>query len=142
MSLGVLDFFAYIGKLDEIKAFKCWKVIFNDLLSGWATDLKEVSQETIDKRALRTGDGSRKISTQIVASELELEDSNDEVSNSLWGWNDSDITNNIKNCVDISYKKFDWLFKNSVAFKKCSLKRSNIIILTSLVPNILFYFIV
>ncbi|KAL7023170.1 hypothetical protein ACKWTF_012511 [Chironomus riparius] len=86
LSLGVLDFFAYIG---------------------WATDLKEVSKETIDKRALRTGDGSREISSQIAASNVELEVLNNEATNSLWGWDDSDITSDIKNCVDISYKKFD-----------------------------------
>lgn len=77
-------------------------------VSGWATDLKEVSKETIDKRAMRTGDGSRETPNQITASEVALKTSYDEATNSLWGWDDSDITIDIKNCVDISYKKYDW----------------------------------
>jgi len=56
---------------------------------------------------LRTGDGSREIPNQIAASAVELKASNDEATNSLWGWDDSYITNEIKNCVDISYKKYD-----------------------------------
>ncbi|XP_043495548.1 acyl-CoA Delta-9 desaturase-like [Polistes fuscatus] len=50
---------------------------------GWAYDLKTVSHEMIEKRACRTGDGTRY---------QHLEDQHEtKYNNSIWGWDDPDI---------------------------------------------------
>lgn len=51
---------------------------------GWAYDLKTVSHEMIEKRACRTGDGT---SYQHVDDQHEHK-----YNNSIWGWDDPDIT--------------------------------------------------
>ncbi|XP_015189781.1 PREDICTED: acyl-CoA Delta(11) desaturase-like, partial [Polistes dominula] len=50
---------------------------------GWAYDLKTVSQEMIEKRARRTGDGTK---YQNIRDQHEHNH-----KNSIWGWDDPDI---------------------------------------------------
>lgn len=84
---------------------------------GWAYDLKTVSNPMICKRALRTGDGSYNVakhkSSQHATSSLdpteplfdcngnELPDFPVNHDSMLWGWNDKDLPEAAKQCVDI-----------------------------------------
>ena len=54
-------------------------------VKGWATDLKTVSKDMIDRRSARTGDGSRKSLDGVY-------DNNNGAENDsgLWGWGKTD----------------------------------------------------
>ncbi|XP_031334530.1 acyl-CoA Delta(11) desaturase-like [Photinus pyralis] len=52
---------------------------------GWAYDLKTVSIETIEKRAQRTGDGSRIAVTKCAVDNVDNHHTN------VWGWGDTDM---------------------------------------------------
>ena len=67
---------------------------------GWAYDLKIVSEESIIKRAMRTGDGTRKIEKIIKC--LEDHEHSDDL---VWGWGDKDMTKEYLNYVKISNRK-------------------------------------
>lgn len=58
---------------------------------GWAYDLKTVTKEMINKRAMRTGDGSHP----------GLEDHEDQ----LWGWGDKDLTDEHVKMCEILHRK-------------------------------------
>lgn len=71
---------------------------------GWAYDLKTVSKEMIEKRATRTGDGSRlnhKCANESQSSDPNLEYTEKVSSNLIWGWNDVDLHENDKKSVTI-----------------------------------------
>lgn len=59
-----------------------------DLFSklGWAWDLKTVSDDMINRRAARTGDGSRS-RDEIIQNFVHTDDPQD----TLWGWGDKDM---------------------------------------------------
>lgn len=70
--------------------------------SGWAYDLKTVSEEMIAKRAARTGDGSNHFSKCIPqngAKQHQKHALNDKLAHHhyhdehmIWGWDDMDMT--------------------------------------------------
>jgi len=73
-----------LGWVSELLAI-CYPIVHNfRFLKGWATDLKTVSEEMINKRALRTGDGTRKTTSN---SKVTI-DANEfvEPAHDLWGW--------------------------------------------------------
>lgn len=75
--------------------------------TGWAYDLKTVSEELIRKRALRTGDGSNDYSECIRPKTpfLKMDENNNEAMDAnakdnqsakeeetmIWGWDDADM---------------------------------------------------
>lgn len=76
---------------------------------GWAYDLKTASKETIERRAKRTGDGSRKSQHDTSISEISQNHS-DQQTNSvhtedsstlIWGWDDVDMHVDDKKSVTI-----------------------------------------
>lgn len=67
---------------------------------GWAYDLRSVSKELIEKRALRTGDGSR---YQKGAQDGLI----DTPTEHVWGWLDVDMTDDRKRFADIRNKCSD-----------------------------------
>jgi stearoyl-CoA desaturase (Delta-9 desaturase) len=76
---------------------------FLDLFAkiGWAYDLKTVSDTMIQKRLLRTGDGSHhtlKHTDIHVTSELFRKVVNDEHNDEdlVWGWDDADMSHEDK----------------------------------------------
>lgn len=72
---------------------------------GWATDLKTVSPEIINKRALRTGDGSRKSTEHISLEEIINSPVNDgRDTEHFWGWDDEEMTEHDKKDVNILYE--------------------------------------
>lgn len=86
-SLGIIDFFAWIGnKSGSCKPKFLFLMDFGS--SGWATDLKTVSLDVINKRAARTGDGTRKSFGVDSNNNSVLEKDLTDHSN-LWGWGKS-----------------------------------------------------
>lgn len=87
LTTGFIDFFAWIG---------------------WAYDLKTVSIETINKRAARSGDGTRMQVPSGKYSPIENDDhrhhghSHD---NCVWGWDDKDMPEEDKKDVQIYNKR-------------------------------------
>ncbi|KAK6629878.1 hypothetical protein RUM43_003699 [Polyplax serrata] len=61
---------------------------------GWAYNLRSVSHEMIQKRAQRTGDGS-----------LRSPDDPNHHMNNVWGWGDTDITQEDINCMTVNHEK-------------------------------------
>lgn len=59
---------------------------FLNVFTGWAYDLKTVSDELIRKRAARTGDGSK--SNKTSAAQLHTHEQTDKL---IWGWDDEDM---------------------------------------------------
>lgn len=71
---------------------------------GWAKDLKTVSPEMIERRAARTGDGSRPKRKQHYSTHHSEQNSiHAETigSNLIYGWNDVDLDENDKQCATI-----------------------------------------
>ncbi|XP_063706252.1 acyl-CoA Delta-9 desaturase-like [Culicoides brevitarsis] len=79
---------------------------------GWAYDLKTVSEETIRKRMIRTGDGSNQYSNIKNIYSKEINDSNNncqpdhktfdnKFSKNIWGWDDKDLDEEDKLFVHI-----------------------------------------
>lgn len=64
---------------------------------GWAYDMKTVSKEMIDRRAARTGDGSR--SSHESAVKHTEQDATETIA--IYGWNDVDLDDNDKKCATI-----------------------------------------
>lgn len=72
---------------------------------GQAYDLKTATKEMIDRRAKRTGDGSRKVNMNVSDSDPRYHSYLDD-GDHLWGWGDRDMkddeveivlkTNNLK----------------------------------------------
>lgn len=60
---------------------------FIDLFAkiGWAYNVRSVSPEMIQKRAMRSGDGSR----HVAAGGSILSSSDDQI---IWGWNDENMS--------------------------------------------------
>lgn len=72
--------------------------------TGWAYDLKTVSEDMVRKRILRTGDGTHKFSlTENIKTQLP-DHSLDE--NLVWGWDDKDMSEVDKNEAKI-YNKIE-----------------------------------
>ncbi|KAJ3620318.1 hypothetical protein MTP99_004279 [Tenebrio molitor] len=69
-----------------------WSTAFIDLMAkiGWAYDLKSVSAKMVEKRALRTGDGSWKFDT-----------ANDKA---VWGWDDKNMDENDIKMAEVTYR--------------------------------------
>lgn len=92
MTTGFIDFFAWIG---------------------WAYDLKTVSVTMINRRAARTGDGSRE---PVPTENDELTENDNQTQNHhhhghshdncVWGWDDKDMPEEDKKDVQI-YNKSD-----------------------------------
>lgn len=74
--------------------------------TGWAYDLKSVSDDVIQKRMARSGDGNTKYSRadphNLVSSEEEHHDTAHE--NLIWGWDDADFKDDEKQCATILNK--------------------------------------
>ena len=63
---------------------------------GWAYDLKVISEETVRKRTLRTGDGSHpkyKVECRVQAKDMSGEHT--------WGWGDKDMSQEDIESVDL-----------------------------------------
>jgi hypothetical protein len=69
---------------------------------GWATDLKTVSKATVMKRMERTGDGSKRSSEMNGVALVTGTKQND-----IWGFDDADMTSELRSCVEIRNKKYD-----------------------------------
>lgn len=81
LSTGFIDFFAKLG---------------------WAYDLKTASKEIIEKRATRTGDGSRKAyNLPKYNDQNAYADDTQANSTLIWGWEDIDFNESEKKCVTI-----------------------------------------
>lgn len=68
---------------------------------GLAYDMKTVSVEMIRKRVKRTGDGSHPFSLE----EQKTQDLHEHPENPVWGWDDIDMTEEDKKCVEFSHRK-------------------------------------
>jgi len=68
---------------------------------GWAYDLKTVSDDVIQKRAGRTGDGSNKYSNIKLDEFDSTVHQSHEDENLIWGWDDADMTDDAKKCARI-----------------------------------------
>ena len=68
---------------------------------GWAYDLKTVSDEMIQKRANRTGDGTNDYSNIKLDQFTEEEHHSHEGENLIWGWDDADMTETDKKLAKI-----------------------------------------
>lgn len=72
--------------------------------SGWAYDLKTVSEDIIRKRAERTGDGSNAYS-KCIKSNTEADSAKKHSHHHhhnpnetlIWGWDDQDMDTDVKN---------------------------------------------
>lgn len=74
------------------------------MLTGWATDLKTVSMEMIQKRILRTGDGSHSYAnaSEVLNDEqTDVEQTAERDVEHFWGWNDELLTDEDKVGVTI-----------------------------------------
>lgn len=85
------------------------------MIVGWATDLKTVSEEMINRRVLRTGDGSHKYSKLKTTQEKILAYVNDVTTDDsgnhthdekqlIWGFDDKDMDEEDKKYVTIINK--------------------------------------
>jgi stearoyl-CoA desaturase (Delta-9 desaturase) len=82
-SIALLDFFASIG---------------------WAYDLKTASDEMIQQRTLRTGDGSHKFAdkqSNVPRAVVDNKIADHTFENSIWGWDDKAMTDEDKKLVTI-----------------------------------------
>jgi stearoyl-CoA desaturase (Delta-9 desaturase) len=61
-----------------------------------------VSKEMIDKRAIRTGDGTR-TNNQLYREEKDEK----KISNDIWGWDDNEMSEDQKQSAKILYKCYD-----------------------------------
>lgn len=65
------------------------------ILLGWAYDLRTVSQEIIDKRSSRTGDGSRATKDggelDINGNSHQQHHHQQDEGEVIWGWDDPDM---------------------------------------------------
>jgi hypothetical protein len=77
-------------------------ISFLSCFTGLAYDLKTVSQEMIRKRILRTGDGSHPLAEKLKALQS---DDHSSLLNNVWGWDDRDMTEEERQCVEYSYVK-------------------------------------
>lgn len=71
---------------------------------GWAYDLKTVSEETIRKRALRTGDKTwLKNNPNVDAAMLADAQSPNNVQSEghVWGWNDTKLSDDVRRAATI-----------------------------------------
>lgn len=77
--------------------------IYSFNLSGWAYDLKYVSDEMICKRALRTGDGSfaMKKFKGVDMNGVTEEDLKVDHKNMIWGWKDPDMSEKVKRFASV-----------------------------------------
>ncbi|RZC40362.1 hypothetical protein BDFB_013916, partial [Asbolus verrucosus] len=75
---------------------------FIDLMAkiGWAYDLKTVSLDMINKRAKRTGDGTRTLSNISTN-----EDEEHHHENAIWGWGDKDMKEDDMSLVEIHSRR-------------------------------------
>lgn len=74
------------------------------MITGWATDLKTVSTEMIQKRILRTGDGSHEYAKQFSIDQKKKADCAERDVGHFWGWNDELMTDEDKTGVTIYNK--------------------------------------
>lgn len=65
--------------------------------------MKTVSVEMIRKRVKRTGDGSHPFSQEDQKAQDQHE--HDHPENPVWGWDDIDMTEEDKKCVEFSHRK-------------------------------------
>ncbi|XP_022183416.1 (11Z)-hexadec-11-enoyl-CoA conjugase-like isoform X2 [Myzus persicae] len=76
-------------------------------LIGWAYDLKTVPTELVNKRALRTGDGSRKLpATDSAADNGDGAPTEPATCTNVYGWSDTDMPDEDRRLAQI-YKKSD-----------------------------------
>lgn len=88
--------FPWDYKAGELHAYKRnLSTAFIDFFAkvGWAYDLKTVTDEMITKRALRTGDGSRKSKEETLklVSEYVKNFHKLKKDEMIWGWDDRDM---------------------------------------------------
>lgn len=81
--------------------------LFIDMFSliGWAYDLKTVPAELVAKRALRTGDGTRK-QTVSTGSAAAVTQEDAPITTNVFGWTDNDLLDEDRQMAQI-YKKSD-----------------------------------
>uniref|UniRef100_U5EY18 Putative fatty acid desaturase n=1 Tax=Corethrella appendiculata TaxID=1370023 RepID=U5EY18_9DIPT len=89
--------FPWDYKTAEVQTYTTnWTLYFINLWAKWglAYDLKTVSEEIIQKRVLRTGDGSHPCTTENDVQQKLLDYINSAAENDehLWGWDDKDMT--------------------------------------------------
>lgn len=70
--------------------------------TGWAYELKTVSNEMVNRRILRTGDGTHKILELSRNLYEKVEDNND-----VWGWDDKSMSDEQRKFVKILNKFHD-----------------------------------
>lgn len=117
-TIGFIDLFAKIGRYELLIYFSQFSTKYLFSSKGWAYDLKTVSEETIRKRMLRTGDGSNQYSNikdldATVKNFIEDYKNNnckvEEMKNgNVWGWDDEDMTEEEKSLVKIYNKEKDY----------------------------------
>lgn len=73
---------------------------------GWAYDLKSVSDEVVQKRMARIGDGTHKYSkaTPSDFNNGDIVQESIEGENLVWGWDDADMKADDKNSATIINK--------------------------------------
>lgn len=94
ISTAVIHLMHSIGKLFAgfLNLFTGFKEYFWFLsYIGWAYDLRTVSQDILDKRAARTGDGTRAKSTSLTKIDLNKNHHVNVDDGIVWGWNDKDL---------------------------------------------------
>lgn len=72
--------------------------------TGWATDLKTVSPELIQKRVLRTGDGSHTSAIELLDAQIMDSKVIERDLDHFWGWNDELLTEEDKRDITIINK--------------------------------------
>lgn len=82
---------------------------------GWAYDLKTASVEMIEKRAKRTGDGSRALSNGD--DDITTNEHSHHHDDSIWGWGDMDMK-----LEDVQHVKVYNRLKENECFEKISSK--------------------
>lgn len=78
------------------------------MFAGWAYDLKSVSDEIIQKRMARSGDGATKYSRANPDDLAKLINGNEQSHDSeplIWGWDDADFRDDEKSCATILNKE-------------------------------------
>lgn len=92
-NLNILDSFIGDYKTSELPAYWCnFSTAFIDLFAwlGWATELKTVPIDIIEKRILRTGDGTHRYSKAHKIFDDRFDNNNHQSnaidSTAIWGW--------------------------------------------------------
>lgn len=116
ISTAFIDFFAKIGKAIAIftayllfrRTISLIQILIMEKKTGWAYDLKSVSDDVIQKRMARCGDGDTQYSRanpEDLARVLGGKELSDETEPLIWGWDDADFKDDEKSNATILNKQ-------------------------------------